>query len=261
MCLPAGGAICLLAAMPGTVRIFHVSDLHFGREDRAALEWFAEEVASQRPDAVVCTGDLTWRGTPREFAQAQEWLGALGVPVSLEPGNHDMPYYWDPLRRLARPYDRFRALRHAIHSDLALDSVRVVPLKTVARAQLRLNWSKGNVSREALREALIGLDQAGGKRLRLVACHHPLVDAGTHSTGSTRGGRQALTALAHAGADAVLSGHVHDAFDLSVEADGRPIRLIGAGTLSARVRKTPPGYNLLEWSSKTGLHVTVRHRG
>lgn len=247
--------------MTGPTRIFHVSDLHFGREDRAALDWFSDSVACEMPDAVVCTGDLTWRGTAREFAQAQEWLAALGVPVSVEPGNHDIPYYWDPLRRLTRPYDRFRALRREVHSELALDHVRVVPLRTVARAQMRLNQSKGRVSSQALAETLEHLHAAGDKRLRLVACHHPLVDAGTHSTGSTRGGHQALAALAHAGADAVLSGHVHDAFDLDVEAGGHRIRLIGAGTLSARLRKSPPGYNLLEWSAQTGLEVTVRYRG
>lgn len=243
------------------VRIFHVSDLHFGREDRAALDWFSGDIARERPDAVVCTGDLTWRGTAREFSAAQEWLVALGVPVSVEPGNHDIPYYWDPLRRLTRPYERFRALRRDVHSELALDHVRIVPLKTVARAQMRLNQSKGRVSARALAETLEHLHAAREKRLRLVACHHPLVDASTHSSGSTRGGQQALAALAHAGADAVLSGHVHDAFDLSVEAGGHRIRLIGAGTLSERLRKSPPGYNVLEWSADRGLEVTVRHRG
>jgi hypothetical protein len=51
--------------------------------------------------------------------------------------------------------------------------------------------------------------------------------------------------LAEAGVTAVLSGHVHDAFDMTVMAGGRHIRLIGAGTLSERVRATPPGYNAL----------------
>ncbi len=243
------------------VRIFHVSDLHFGREDRAALDWFAGDTMRERPDAVVCTGDLTWRGTAREFAAAQEWLIALGVPVSVEPGNHDIPYYWDPVRRLTRPYERFRALRREVHSELALDHVRIVPLKTIARAQMRLNQSKGRVTARALAETLEHLRAAGGRSLRLVACHHPLVDSGTHSTGSTRGGQHALAALAHAGADAVLSGHVHDAFDRHVEAGGHRIRLIGAGTLSERLRKSPPGYNVLEWSPKRGLEVKVRHSG
>jgi len=66
--------------------LYHVSDLHFGYEDRAALDWFAAEVARERPAAVICTGDLTMRGSAREFALAAQWLADLPVPVSLEPG-------------------------------------------------------------------------------------------------------------------------------------------------------------------------------
>ncbi len=243
--------------MARPVVLFHVSDLHFGAQDRAALDWFAGEVAGERPDAVICTGDLTMRGRTREFAAAAEWLGGLGVPVSVEPGNHDMPYYWDPLGRLLAPYARFRAMRAAVHSDIAIDGVAVVPLKTVARAQWRLNWSKGRVHAPALAETLAGLAGAATQQVRLVACHHPLVDAGTHSTGSTRGGRQALAALARGGADAVLSGHVHDAFDRMVEIDGAAIRIIGAGTLSERLRASRPSYNRLEWSEAGGLTVAA----
>ena len=98
---------------------------------------------------------------------------------------------------------------------------------------------------------------AAARPLRLVAGHHPLIDADTRSTGSTRGGRAALAALAAAGAQAVLSGHVHDPFDRTVHAGGHSIRLIGAGTLSERLRSTPPSYNRLEWSAEARLTVKV----
>ena len=243
--------------VPHSALLFHVSDLHFGAEDSSALNWFASEVARHRPDAVICTGDLTMRGRTREFAAASRWLSSLEVPVSVEPGNHDMPYYWDPLGRLLRPYDRFRAMRAAIHRELDLEGVALVPLKTVARAQFRFNWSKGCVKPRDLSRAVHDLYGAPHAGLRLVACHHPLVDADTHSSGSTRGGRQALAALARAGADAVLSGHVHDPFDLRVETEGKAIRMIGAGTLSERLRATKPSYNCLTYA---GGHLTVEVR-
>lgn len=242
--------------MVPAARLFHISDLHFGAEDRAALDWFTAQVAHHRPDAVICTGDLTMRGRAREFAAAGEWLASLGVPVSVGAGNHDMPYYWDPIRRLMRPYARFRAMHRAVDRDIDLDGVALVPLKTIGRAQWRLNWSKGRVRPRELAETLAGL-AAAAPGLRLVACHHPLVDADTRSTGSTRGGRKALAALARAGADAVLSGHVHDAFDRLVEIEGRTIRIIGAGTLSERLRSSPPSYNRLEWTPQGGLSVAV----
>ncbi len=234
--------------------LFHVSDLHFGREDRAALDWFAAAVAQERPDAVICTGDLTWRGTAKEFAAATRWFGGLGVPVRIEPGNHDIPYYWNPLARAVRPYALFDKLCDAVHDPLDLPDVSVISLKTVARAQWRLNWSKGRVRPQDLRLAVGSVNSSG---LNLVTCHHPLVDADTYSTGSTRGGKAALAALAKAGTTAVLSGHVHDAFDLSVETSGGSIRMIGAGTLSERLRATRPSYNRLEWTAQAGLTVSV----
>lgn len=240
------------------VTLFHVSDLHFGQEDRGALEWFASAVAEHRPAGIVCTGDLTMRGRSREFLAAAEYLGGLGAPVSVEPGNHDMPYYWDPVGRLLRPYDRFRTLHRAVHSELDLDGVAVVPLKTIARAQWRLNWSKGRVSERDLGDALAGLHARQDRALRLVACHHPLVEADTKSTASTRGGKRALAALARFGAHAVLSGHVHDAFDTELQVEGRTIRLIGAGTLSERVRETRPSYNRLDWSADGHLQVSAQ---
>ena len=247
--------------MPRPVTLFHVSDLHFGQEDRAALDWFAAEVASRRPDAVICTGDLTMRARTREFAAAAEWLGGLGVPVSVEAGNHDIPYYWEPITRVRRTFERYDVLRQAVHCDLTVEGAALVSLQTIASAQWRLNLSKGLVRPAALSRALDGLAGASAAGLRLVACHHPLVDANTRSSGSTRGGRQALAALAQAGAHAVLSGHVHDAFDLVAETAGGPIRMIGAGTLSQRLRATRPSYNRLEWSAGEGLQVLPQSMG
>ncbi|MFM5929730.1 MAG: metallophosphoesterase family protein [Novosphingobium sp.] len=235
--------------------LFHVSDLHFGHEDREALDWFAAEIASARPDAVICTGDLTMRGTAREFAAAREWLAALDVPVMIEPGNHDVPYYYNPIARLFWPYRHYDALRAALSRDISLPEVEVVSLRTIARAQFRFNQSKGRVKAAALDRTLARLASHAEKPLRLVACHHPLIEADTQATASTHGGRQALAALARAGADAVLSGHVHDAFDTTIDIEGCPIRMIGAGTLSQRLRSSPPSYNRLMWSAESGLEV------
>lgn len=225
-------------------RLFHVSDLHFGMEDRAALDWFRDEVHRERPDAVVVTGDLTMRARSREFSAAAAWLEVLGVPVSVEVGNHDLPYF-NPVARFTTPYRRYQRLERMIERPLDLPGVTIVPLKTTARAQLRLNWSKGRVSRSGLEGAIALVRSAPPDHVVLVACHHPLVEAGTRSRASTRGGPGALERLAAAGAHAVLSGHVHDPFDVARPAGGRTIRLIGAGTLSERVRDTAPSYNEL----------------
>lgn len=243
------------------VTLFHVSDLHFGYEDGDALAWFLDLVERERPDAVLCTGDLTMRGSAREFALAQAWLEKLPVPVALIPGNHDVPYYHHMIRRLTTPYARYQALAAGMAKP-DLPGVAVVPLKTIARAQWRLNWSKGRVSLRDLDAATQALERQRACGLRIVIGHHPLVDADTESSGSTRGGRRALAALARAGAQVVLSGHVHDAFDMMVAAgEGQQVRLIGAGTLSRRLRATAPSFNRLMWSARDGLTCAVERAG
>lgn len=224
------------------IRLFHVSDIHFGAEDSAALDWFAGVVKAEQPDAVIVTGDLTMRARAREFAAASAWLEGLGRPVTVEVGNHDLPYFnlW---ARFVTPYKRYVALERMIERPLDIPGLSIVPMKTTARFQFRLNWSKGYVGIRALQQALALVEAAPADDLKFVACHHPLIEGGTRMSSSTRGGKRALTALAAAGVDAVLTGHVHDPFDIVHDAGGRAVRMIGAGTLSERIRAHPPSFN------------------
>jgi 3',5'-cyclic AMP phosphodiesterase CpdA len=223
-------------------RFFHVSDVHFGRENREAVDWFNARVRDEKPAAVIMTGDLTMRARAKEFAAAAEWLESLAVPITVEVGNHDLPYF-NPFARLAMPYRRYRALERMIERPLDIRGVSIVPLKTTARFQFRTNWSKGHVSRHALQKSLALAEAVPAGGLVFVAAHHPLVEAGTRATSRTRGGRRALEALSKAGANAVLTGHVHDPFDIEHSVGERTVRLIGAGTLSERTRDQPPSFN------------------
>lgn len=239
------------------IRLFHISDVHFGLEDKAALQWVADCVARERPDAVAITGDLTMRARHREFAAAAEWIRRLGVPVTVEVGNHDLPYF-NLAERFLDPYRRYRRLQGAVNHGIALPGVAIVPLKTTARAQLRLNWSKGRVGTSSLAACLAAIDALPAGTRALVACHHPLVETGTRGKALTRGGNRALAALAQRGVLAVLSGHVHDAFDIMQPTEHGAVRMIGAGTLSQRLRATPAGFNELI-IDENGLSVRMRH--
>jgi 3',5'-cyclic AMP phosphodiesterase CpdA len=224
------------------IRLFHVSDVHFGREDKAAVAWFDALVAAEQPDAVVMTGDLTMRARSREFEAGLDWLQSLGRPVTLEVGNHDLPYF-NLLDRVFRPYHRYHAIERIIEKPLDLAGVTIVPLVTTRRAQWRLNWSKGYVSRKSLAKTLALIAEAPKGHLIFVAAHHPLIEPHTKASAQTHRGAEAIAALAGAGADAVLTGHVHDAFDIEHKVAGTTIRMIGAGTLSERTRADPPSFN------------------
>ena len=246
----------LLAAGPMTL-LFHLSDIHFGLENERALEWVKREIAAQRPAAVAITGDFTMRARHPEFAAACRWVQSLQVPVTIEAGNHDLPYF-NLIERFATPYRRFRGIEYVLERELQLPGLAVVPLKTTVRMQPRFNWSKGWITAEALARCLAAIDALPAGTRALVTAHHPLRETGTRGTALTRGGRAALSALARRPAVlAVLSGHVHDPFDLTEDTPDGPVRMVGAGTLSQRVRSTPPSFNELTWDGTT---LTVRAR-
>ncbi|WP_349356920.1 metallophosphoesterase family protein [Sphingobium nicotianae] len=233
-----------------------MSDLHFGAEDKAALAWFAREAQAQRPDAIIVTGDLTMRARRREFRAAQDWLETLPAPLSIEVGNHDLPFF-NLFARFADPYGRFERLERDIERRLDLPGLDIIPLRTTARVQWRLDWSKGHMTPARVEQAKGSLVRAHGP-IRLIACHHPLIEPETRGTARTHGGREALEALALAGADGILSGHVHDPYDRTIEIEGQPVRLIGAGTLSERVRDSRPSYNAIRTEGEA-LAVEIRY--
>jgi 3',5'-cyclic AMP phosphodiesterase CpdA len=243
--------------MATNTTLFHLSDIHFGLEDNKALDWVKQEIAERRPQAVAITGDLTMRARHREFAAACHWIQSLDVPVTVEVGNHDMPYF-NLIERFFAPYRRFQAIEGLIEREIDLPGIAIVPLKTAVRAQPRLNWSKGWVSRSALKKCLAAIDALPPGTRAIVTAHHPLREVGTKGTALTANGYKALCALARRPVLAVLSGHVHDPFDLIEDTANGPVRMIGAGTLSQRIRSTPPSFNELSWDGTT-LKVRARN--
>ena len=242
--------------MSGTLTLFHLSDIHFGLEDRSALAAVSAAIAHQRPAAVLITGDLTMRARRREFAAARDWIGALDVPVTVEVGNHDMPYF-NLIERFADPYRRFLELQSLLEKPLTLPGISVVPLLTAVKAQWRWPWSEGRVSPRALAATLAAIDAVPKGNRVLVTAHHPLIERGPRGQLRTIGGTAAMAALAGRGVAAVLSGHVHDPFDLIAETAQGPLRMIGAGTLSKRIRSTPASFNELTITS-AAINVRVR---
>jgi 3',5'-cyclic AMP phosphodiesterase CpdA len=243
--------------MAEPLTLFHLSDIHFGLEDRRALDWVRAEIVARRPAAVAITGDITMRARRREFAAAERWIHALPVPVTVEPGNHDLPNYHLPSRYL-NPLGRFHAFREVVERRIEFPGLALVPLNTNVPAQPRFNWSKGWITGKALRRCLEQIDALPQGTRVLVTAHHPLREAGTHGTALTRGGRKALAELARRNILAVLTGHVHDAFDIIEPTDNGPVRMIGAGTLSQRLRTTPASFNELTWDG-CELSVCVRN--
>jgi 3',5'-cyclic AMP phosphodiesterase CpdA len=227
-----------------TIRIAHLSDIHFGGENPEAVEAAIGAVAAFQPTLTAVTGDVTLNGLPREFEAAARWLSRLPPARLVTPGNHDTPY-WNLALRALTPFARYRRyIGRANFNAFAAPGLIARSLNSARGAQPRLNWSKGAIAIEALRQLDWG--DPAERALRIFACHHPLIDlAGAPVTGGVRRGEQAATILSNAGVDLVLTGHVHNPFVLPMEAGVVGRYAIGAGTLSLRTRGTPAGLSTI----------------
>jgi 3',5'-cyclic AMP phosphodiesterase CpdA len=225
-----------------TIRIAHLSDIHFGGEEPEAVEAAIGAVAAFAPDLTVVTGDLTLNGLPREFRAARAWLDRLPRPLVVTPGNHDTPY-WNLVLRALVPFNRYR--RHIGEPELVgydAPGLAVRCLNSARGAQPRLDWSKGAIALEPLRN----IDWVSDSTLKVFGCHHPLIDlAGAPVTGGVRRGDRAAAVLAAADVDLILTGHVHVPFALALPGATSPCYALGAGTLSIRTRGTPASFSTI----------------
>ena len=239
------------------MRVVQLSDVHFGAADGPAVEAATEFVATAGADLLMITGDLTLNGLPREFRAAEAWLARLPQPLLVTPGNHDTPYWNIPLRAI-EPFNRYRRYVGAPQaSRFDIDGLHARMINTARGFQPRLDWSKGAVNLHLARAAVQALTEGPGKDLRIIGCHHPLVEvAGSPVTGDVHRGQAAARIFCEGGVDLVLTGHVHNPFAVALPfCDGRTYA-VGAGTLSRRVRGAPPGFNVLEITS-TAVVVTA----
>jgi 3',5'-cyclic AMP phosphodiesterase CpdA len=118
--------------------------------------------------------------------------------------------------------------------------------------QARPNWSKGVIDLDQTRRSAEALRQAPIGALRILACHHPLIEMiGTPMTGDVKRGDEAALIFAEAGVDLIMTGHVHVPFALQIDLADRCSYAVGCGTLSHRERGSPPGFNQVDWDAKT----------
>ncbi|MDP2215444.1 metallophosphoesterase [Phenylobacterium sp.] len=229
------------------IRIAQLSDIHFGDENLPAVEAATALLQSDPPDLVLVTGDVTRFAEVGELEAARDWLEQLPRPWLVTPGNHDAPYLaW--IERLFAPFSRFERIIGPAWSQSHIDDQLVVAgINTARGAQWRLNWSKGQISRDQVRTAVSILDGAPATHLRLVALHHPLTEmiAGP-MTAKVWGGRDAARAFSEAKVDLVLSGHVHAPFALPYPFADERTYAVGCGTLSVRERGVAASFNMIE---------------
>jgi 3',5'-cyclic AMP phosphodiesterase CpdA len=230
------------AAPPVSIRIAHVSDLHFGDHDPVAVEALLADVYAARPALTVVTGDSTMRARTDQFRRAEALLARLPAPRLVVLGNHDIPLAVLP--RLVRPYARFRA---QLCDDLD-PVVRIPGLTAVGLNSMpRWRWKNGAVKRRQCAAVAETLRADAADTVRLVALHHsPFAVGSARLVGRTR----LLAALVEARVDLVLAGHTHvpAARRLTLAAADRThtvFEVVAGTATSGRTRGTARSWSLI----------------
>ena len=215
------------------VRILHVSDLHVGKREDAAVErGLADLVGRLAPTVIVATGDLTHRGRRDQHERAAAQLRALGPQAIAVPGNHDIPYTFPA--RFTRPWAEFARLWELTEPVYQADGLFVVGLNSVRP------WrhQSGRLRDAQLRWAAQRFAEAPAGALRVAAMHHQMIGAPWRSRKKPVARRNLVLArLVESGADLILAGHIHQ----STIAERREFEVASPGGERAVVVSIAPG--------------------
>lgn len=222
-------------------RIIHLSDLHFGFHRDNLVVPLLTRINQLKADLVIVTGDLSHRARPDQFQHAKDFLDVIEAPIMVVPGNHDIPLYNLPARFL-RP---FAGYKQAINPDLSpmqsIGDVQIWGLNTVDPR----SWRKGVFRPKDVSHLAQRLDSSA---TNIIALHHPLEQLPEAEKELARGATEALAELEEAGADIVLSGHLHvwAAEELLSRGAGRLLQIQSGTALCARNRDRHNEFSLLE---------------
>ena len=236
-----------------TVRLFHVSDLHFGRPAvPAQIDAIENHIQSTRYDVVAISGDVSQRSRAGEFQRARAFIrDALKVSrVICVPGNHDVAWWRSPMymRGSERIYEPYRQHLNAdLEPVLRIPGVTLVGLNTAHGVNARtLTWNPrdisiiGDLRRAQIERAQRDFEASPPGDARVVVMHHNPVKGDLSRRHGLKNTKRILGAFATIGVDLVLCGHDHQEAIHYVEHTRKGTVISTAGTVSNRSRGGRP---------------------
>ena len=245
------------------VRVLHLSDLHAGTVEEPEVEHALRTLAAElEPELVVATGDLTHRNHDAQHERSGALLRSLGRPLVVIPGNHDIPML--PPGRFTSTFKAFLRVWPETEPEYRSERVVVCGLNSVRP------WKQqgGALRHSQIERAAAVFRDAPNTALRIAAVHHHLLGAPWRTAKRTIANRSTvLGGLVDAGAEVILSGHVHQSAveerrEFEVVRPGERIHgatvITGPGLGQPRPKRRGEarGLNLIEATGRTIRVVT-----
>ncbi|MFA5677365.1 MAG: metallophosphoesterase [Pseudomonas sp.] len=227
-------------------RIVHLSDLHFGTENREVMQALLQLCRQLQPSLYLLSGDITQRARRSQFAAAETFVHQLNAPLLAVPGNHDLPLF-NLAARLMNPYGNYRRVFGSeLEPHFESHELLVIGVNTTRPARHK----DGEVSSEQIERVVRRLRQASPGQLRVVMLHHPVRAIEESDVSNLLIGReQAIPTWVDAGMDLILAGHIHLPYQIALRGGERLAWAVQAGTgVSQRVRgAVPNSINLIDY--------------
>lgn len=219
------------------MKFIHVSDLHFGKnlygysmveegDQKYWCEQFLELVDSEKPEAILISGDVYDRGVPpKEAVELLDWfltsLADKDIPVLMIAGNHDSGTrlsFGSKLFKNRNIHIAGEIKKEIEHVTLKDEYGEVVfwllPYIFPAAVQVVLNDESINGYDNALRRLLNEQDIDFTKR-NVILSHQTVLNNGqspdTDGSETAIGGIGGINVDAYGGFDYVALGHIHAA--------------------------------------------------
>ncbi len=235
------------------IRVFHVSDLHFGRPAvPAQIEAIESIIQESKFDVVAVSGDLSQRARAGEFQRAAVFFrDAENVSKTIVvPGNHDVAWWHAPfgIGRKEKLYENYtKFISSDLEPVLRTPGATFVGLNTSHGVTLRtLTWNArdisiiGDIRRDQFRKAEIAFSQSPAPDARVVVMHHNPVKGELSQRHGLKRTKKILGAFAAMGVDVILCGHDHQESVHYIEHTKKGTVISTAGTVSSRSRGGRP---------------------
>ena len=251
------------APAASSLRVLHVSDLHFGRPAvPEQIEAIEGAIATEHFDVVAVSGDLSQRARAGEFQRAAVFLrdARRHGETIVVPGNHDVHWWRAPLGLgdRERVYETYRTyVSEVLEPVLHVPGATFVGLNTSHGVTRRtLTWNVrdisilGDLTPEQLDHARAVFADSREGDARVIVMHHNPVKGELSQRHGLKNTPRILGAFADMGVDLVLCGHDHQEAIHYVEHTRKGTIVSTAGTVSNRSRGgRPSSYNVITIST------------